>query len=57
MVKNIYCLELIFFTKYCLAIESDEKGHTDRNLIFEWKRQEALEKKLDCTFIIINTSK
>ena len=47
----------IFFTKYCLTVEIDEKGHTDRDLIFEQKRQEALEKKLNCTFIRINTSK
>ena len=45
----------IYFTKYCLAIEIDEKGHTDRDLEFEKKRQEALEKKLNCTFIRINT--
>ena len=47
----------VYFTKYCLAIEIDEKGHTDRDLIFEEKRQKALEKKLNCTFIRINTSK
>ena len=47
----------IYFTKYCLAVEIDEKGHTDRDLKFEEKRQEALEKKLNCTFIRINTSK
>ena len=47
----------IYFTKYCLAIEIDEKGHTDRDLEFEKKRQEALEKKLNCTFIRINISK
>ena len=47
----------IYFTKYCLAIEIDEKGHTDRDLIFEEKRQKALEKKLNCTFIRINTSR
>ena len=47
----------IYFTKYCLAIEIDEKGHTDRDLIFEEKRQKTLEKKLNCTFIRINTSK
>ena len=39
----------VYFTKYCLAVEIDEKGHTDRDLIFEQKRQEALEKKLNCT--------
>ena len=32
----------IYFTKYCLAIEIDEKGHTDRELQFEKKRQETL---------------
>ena len=47
----------IYFTKYCLAVEIDEKGHTDRDLEFEEKRQKALEKKLNCTFIRINTSK
>ena len=47
----------ICFTKYCLAVEIDEKGHTDRDLEFEEKRQKALEKKLNCPFIRINTSK
>ena len=47
----------IYFTKYCLAVEIDEKDHTDRDIEFEKKRQEALEKKLNCTFIRINTSK
>ena len=41
----------IYFTKYCLAVETDEKGHTNKDLIFEQKRQKALEKKLNCTFI------
>ena len=58
MIKNTYCLELIFILpKYCLAVEIDEKGHTDRDLKFEEKRQEALEKTLNCTFIRINTSR
>ena len=47
----------IYFTKYCLAVEIDEKGHTDRDLEFEEKGQKATEKKLNCTFIRINTSK
>ena len=47
----------IYFTEYFLAVEVDEKGHTDRDLIFEEKRQRALEKKFNCTFIRINTSK
>ena len=27
----------VYFTKYCLAKEIDEKGHTDRDLEFEKK--------------------
>ena len=46
----------VYFNKFLLAVEIDEKGHTDRDLIFEEKRQEALEKKLGCKFIRINTS-
>ena len=46
----------IFFNKFLLAVEIDEKGHIDRDLIFEKKRQEALEKKLGCKFMRINTS-
>ena len=34
----------IYFTEQFLAIEIDEKGHTDRYLIFEEKRQKASEK-------------
>ena len=47
----------VYFTEYCLAEEIDEKGHTDRDPIFEQKRQKALEKKLNCTFIRFNTRK
>ena len=47
----------VYFTKYFLAVEIDGKGHTDRDLIFEEKRQKALEKKLNCQFIRINTSR
>ena len=36
----------IYFTKYFLAVEIDERGHTDRDRIFEEKRQKALEKKI-----------
>ena len=46
----------VYFNKFLLAVEIDEKGHTDRDLIFEDKRQKALEKKLGCKFIRINTS-
>ena len=33
-----------YFTKDFLAVETDEKGHTHRDLIFEEKRQKALEQ-------------
>ena len=36
----------VYFTEYFLAVEIDEKGHTDREPIFEEKRQKALEKNL-----------
>ena len=28
----------IYFSEYSLAVEIDEKGHTDRDFIFEEKR-------------------
>ena len=45
----------IYFSKYSLAVEI-EKNNKDRDLIFEIKRQKALEKKLNCKFIRINTN-
>ena len=45
-----------YFNKFLLAIEIDEKWHTDRDLIFEEKRQKTLKDKLGCKFIRINTS-
>ena len=50
-------MEVNIFTEYFLAVEIDEKGHTDTDLIFEVKRQKALEKKLNCKFIRTNTSR
>ena len=47
----------IYFNEHSLAVEIDEKGHTDRDLIFEERRQKASEKKLNCEFIRINTSR
>ena len=46
----------VYFNKFLLAVEIDEKSHTDRDLIFEEKRQKALEKKLLCKFIRTNTN-
>ena len=45
----------IYFSESSLAVEIDEKGHTNRDITFEEKRQKALEKKLGCKFIRINT--
>ena len=47
----------VYFTEYPLVVEIDETSLASRDLIFEEKRQEALEKKLNCEFIRINTSK
>ena len=44
----------LYFHDYKLAIEVDEKGHKERNIDHEIKRQKALEKKLSCKFIRIN---
>ena len=44
----------IHFHDYKLAIEVDEKGHEDRNIDHEIKRQKALEKELSCEFISVN---
>ena len=40
----------IYFNKCFLAVEIDGKGHTDRDSIFEEKRQGALEKNLVVNF-------
>ena len=42
--KDILFRTDVYFTEYFLLVEIDEKGHTDRDLIFEEERQEALEK-------------
>ena len=42
--------------KFLLAVQIYEKEYTDRDLIFEEKRQQALDKKLGCRFIRISTS-
>ena len=34
----------VYFTKHLLAVEIDEKGHTNRDLIFDEKRQKVLKK-------------
>ena len=46
----------VYFKEFLLAVEIDEKGHTNRDLVFEEKKQKALEKKLGCKFHRINKS-
>ena len=36
----------VYFTEYFLDLDIDEQNHEGRELIFEQKRQEALEKNL-----------
>ena len=36
----------VYLTKYCLAVEIDEKGHTDRDLEFEKKDKRHQKKNL-----------
>ena len=36
----------IYFSECFLAVEIEKKRHTDRDIIFEEKRQKALEKNL-----------
>ena len=45
----------LYFHKYKLAIEVDELGDNDRNIDYEIQRQQALERKLNCVFIRINS--
>ena len=44
----------LYFHDYKLAIETDGKGHKDRNVDHEIKIQKDLEKELECEFIRIN---
>ena len=46
----------IYFSECFLAVEIDEKRHTDRDIIFEKKKTKSITKKLGCKFIRINTS-
>ena len=40
-----------YFTEYLLAVEIDEKGQTNRDLIFEEKRRKLLEKNLSVNLL------
>ena len=43
--KYILFRIVIYFSDCFLAVEIDEKGHIDRDIIFEEKRQKVLENK------------
>ena len=50
LIKNgckyiLFRTDIYFSECFLLAVEIDEKGHTDGDIIFEEKRQAALEKK------------
>ena len=47
----------LHFQDYKLAIETDENGHSHRNIDYEIKRQEAIEQELGCKFIRIDPGK
>ena len=47
----------LYFHDYKLAIESDENGHSDRNIDYEIKRQNVIEQELGCKFIRIDLDK
>ena len=44
-------------TDYALTIETDENGHSDRNIDYEIKRQKAKEQELGCLFVRIDPDK
>ena len=57
MDANTYYLEFLsILLSIFQLLKLMKKKHEGRELIFEKKRQEALEKKLRCKFITINTS-
>ena len=47
----------VYFSEYNLVVEVEGKEHTDRDLVYEKKRKEVLEKKLACNFVRTNHSK
>ena len=41
----------LYFHDYKLTIKIDENRHSDRNIDYKIKRQEAIEQKVGCNFI------
>ena len=53
-VLNINCKINLYFPRYRLAVEDDEKRHKDRPIDYEIKKQEAIKEKIGFEFIRIN---
>ena len=51
------CTIDLYFPEHKLAIEVDEKGHDDRDIDYEIKRQKAIERDRGCKFIRSNPDK
>ncbi|AGC02440.1 BRO-N domain containing protein [Acanthamoeba polyphaga moumouvirus] len=51
--KTLYRIDC-YLPEYNIAIEIDERGHSDRDPKYEIRRQKFLEDKLNCTFIRCN---
>ena len=47
----------VYSSEYNFAVEAGKKGYTDRALIFEKKKQEALQKKSDVNLLRTNPNK
>ena len=47
----------LYFHDHKLAIETDENGHSDRNIDYEIKKQKAIEQELGCKLIRIDLHK
>ena len=52
----VYRIDL-YFHDYKLAIETNEKSDSDRNIDYEIKKQKAIERELRCKFIRIDPEK
>ena len=50
---NQYKIDL-YLPNHKLAIEIDENGHSERNQIYEQKRQQDITNLLDCKFLRVN---
>ena len=47
----------LYFHDHKLAIETDENGHSDRDIDYEIKKQKAIEQELGCKLIRIDLHK